>query len=520
MSIELTGQDLTIEEVVAVSRRGEKVAPLGEAALERMRASRAWIEAALADDQAAIYGVNTGFGPLAQERIRPEDTRQLSRNLVLSAVSGVGPPLAPDLVRAMMLIRLNTFAQGLSGVRPELAEVLRQMLETGVTPYVPSKGSLGASGDLAPLAHLAAVLSRGDGDEDYSGQAWFGGELLTGAEAMQRAGIDRIRLEAKEGLGLTNGTNFMVAAAALALSDAANLLRHAELAAAMSYEALLGLRAALDPRLQQANRQPGQLRTAENLERLLDGSRLVDSQPERVQDAYSLRCTPQVVGPVRDLLEFLAGRITDALNAATDNPLVFAEGEQPGSISGGNFHGQGPALWLDTLAIAAAQLGAISERRVFRMTTPELSAGLPSMLVRGAGLESGLMMPQYTAAALVSDNKTLAHPDSVDSIPSSANQEDHVSMGANAARHALEVVENLTQILAVELLTAAQAIELRDDGPTRLGQGTTAVFHAVRQRVPFLEHDRPLSPDMAALADLIRSGQLVAAAEAAIGARL
>lgn len=516
--IELSGDDLTIGQVVAVARQGQPVQPLSPEVVKRLQDSQAWVEQALTDQQAVIYGVNTGFGPLAQVRIPADQARQLSRNLVLSAVSGVGPPLAQDLVRAMMLIRLNTFAKGRSGVRPQLAELLRGMLNQGVTPLVPSKGSLGASGDLAPLAHLASVLSKGP--DGYSGQAWFEGELMSGQQAMQLAGLERIELQAKEGLGLTNGTNFMAAAAALGMHDARNLLRHAELAAAMSFEALLGITAALDPRLQRANRQPGQVRTAENLLRLLEGSRLVNSRPERVQDAYSLRCTPQVLGPARDLLAFLEQRVTDALNAATDNPLVFVDGDDAGAVSGGNFHGQGLALWLDVLGITASQLGAISERRVFRMTTPELSDGLPAMLVHDGGLNSGLMMPQYTAAALVSENKTLTHPDSVDSIPSSANQEDHVSMGANAARHTLEVIENLTQILAVEFLTAAQAIELRQDGPDRLGQGTAAAFARIRQSVTFLEHDRPLAPDMAALAELIRTGELVEQAEQAIGTEL
>jgi histidine ammonia-lyase len=412
----------------------------------------------------------------------------------------------------MLLIRVNTFANGLSGVRPVLADTLIRMLNSGVTPYVPAKGSLGASGDLAPLAHIAVVLSK-DPDpraDEYTGRAWFGGELMSGAEAMKRAGIERVELEAKEGLGLTNGTNLMAAAAALGVYDAENLLRHAEIAAALSFEALLGNSSALDDRLHQANRQPGQIATAANLRRLLEGSRLVDSRPDRVQDAYSLRCTPQVVGPVRDVLVFLRERVTGALNAATDNPLFFGES---GAISGGNFHGQGLALWLDLLGLAAAQLGTISERRSFRMTTPELSEGLPSMLVLNPGLDSGLMMPQYTAAALVSDNKTLAHPDSVDSIPSSANQEDHVSMGANAARHALEILENVRLVLAVELLTAAQAIDLRPEGPSRLGRGTAAAHRRLRESVTFLDRDRQLSPDIEALAELIGSEQLVQAVE-------
>lgn len=517
--VSLTGENLTIEQVEAVGRWGEEVDRLDADVVSRLRASRSWVDRALAEDAAPVYGVTTGVGPLAHIRIAPHQTRQLSRNVVLSAVVGIGPPLGEDIVRAMMLIRVNTFAKGFSGVRLELADTLRDMLNKGVTPYVPAKGSLGASGDLAPLASIAAVLSKGEHpeDEDYSGRAWYQGELVSGQEAMDRAGIPRLVLEAKEGIGLTNGTNFMVAVAALGLRDAQGLLRHAEIAAAMSFEALLGLTAALDERLQQANGQPGQIQTANNLRRLLAGSQLVDTMPERVQDAYSLRCTPQVIGPIRDMLTFLEQRVTDALNAATDNPLFFGEGQV---VSGGNFHGQGPALWLDTLSISIAQLGTISERRVFRMTTPELSEGLPSMLVETSGLDSGLMMPQYTAAALVSDNKTLAHPDSVDTIPSSGNQEDHVSMGANAARHAMEILENVRQVIAIELLTAAQAIDLRSDGPNRLGKGTAAAYREIRKRVSRVDHDRPLSPDMEALAQLIASDTVIEAAEQAIGGEL
>ena len=332
---------------------------------------------------------------------------------------------------------------------------------------------------MAPLAHIAAVVSAGEHD-DESGPAWFGGELLSGAEAMERAGIERVVLGAKEGLSLTNGTNFMVAAAALGLYDANNLLLHAELAAALTFEALLGLTTALDERLQVANGQPGQIQTARNLKRLLTGSQLVNSDPSRVQDAYSLRCTPQVLGPIRDMLGFLNERVGAALNAATDNPLFFDGGD---SISGGNFHGQGPALWLDTLSIAVAQMATISERRTFRMTIPELSNGLPSMLVKSSGLDSGLMLLQYTAAALVSDNKVLSHPDSVDSIPSSANQEDHVSMGANAARHTLEIIENVRHVLAIEMLTAAQAVDLRQEGENRLGVDTAIAHSKIRDEV-------------------------------------
>ncbi len=506
---QLDGEQLTIEDVVAVARHGEKVAPLASRVEERMRASYQWVEHTVQEGKTTIYGVNTGFGPLATVSIPPDQTRKLSRNLILSCLAGVGEPLAPEVVRAMMLIRANSLAKGYSGVRPVVVATLIEMLNRGVTPYVPAKGSLGASGDLAPLAHIAVVLTR-DGeaaDGGYSGKAWYRGELLSGAEAMRRAGLERLVLEAKEGLALSNGTTFMAAAGALGVYDAEILLEQAEVAAALSLEALLGISAAFHPALHRANNQPGQSATAANLLRLIEGSRLIDSVPQKVQDAYSLRCTPQVLGPVRDTLAFLRARFTGAINAASDNPLIFVDlpGEGPRAVSGGNFHGQGPAMWLDFLAIAVAEIGDISERRTFRLLDPALNGGLPAMLVHSSGLDSGLMIPQYTAAALVSDNKTLAHPDSVDSIPSSANQEDHVSMGANAARHALEVIDNVRHIVAIEMITAAQAIDLRPDGPARLGRGTRAAYHTIRQHVPFMQHDRETTPDIQALVKVMQA---------------
>jgi len=520
--IELTGETLTIEQVVAVARHGERVAPLGGEVRTRMQHSHAWVDESIRQGGKVIYGVNTGFGSLATRQIAVEEARQLSRNLILLCVCGVGEPLAEDVVRAMMVIRANMLAKGHSGVRPALAQTLVDMLNAGVTPFVPGKGSLGASGDLAPLAHIAVVMTRDveGGDDGYSGQAWFEGELLSGEEAMARAGIERLVLEAKEGLALSNGIDFMAAAGALAVSDAENLVRHAQIAAALSLEALLGMSAAFDPALHDVSGQPGQQQTAARILRLVEGSQLVDSALERIQDAYSLRCTPQVLGPIADTLAFLRGRFTLALNAATDNPLIFPVG--PGSasyrvLSGGNFHGGGPAMWLDFLGIALAEVANIAERRVFRLLTPELNGGLPSMLVPSSGLDSGLMMVQYTAAALVSDNKTLAHPDSVDSIPSCANQEDHVSMGANAARHALEILDNVRNVLAIEFLTAAQAIDLRPNGPARLGRGNTAAYATVRQHVAFLEHDRETTPDIQVLAGLIQSGELLEAVKSALG---
>lgn len=516
--IQLTGDALTIEDVVAVARQHAPIAPYSVEVVERMEVSQRWIAETIASDQATVYGVNTGFGSLARVRIKPDEARQLSRNLILTCLVGVGEPLPIEVVRAMMLLRANMFARGNSGIRPEVAGLLIEMLNRGVTPWVPAKGSLGASGDLAPLAHIAVVLTRDESEDGgYSGQAYFEGELMSGGEAMSRAGLERAVAEAKEGLALTNGTAMMVAMGALAVHDAETIISHAEIAAALSFEALGALSSALHPALHAANRQPGQIATAAKLRTLLGGSQHIDSDTARVQDAYSLRCTPQVVGPARDTLAFLRERFTAALNASSDNPLLFTDDGESYAISGGNFHGQGPSMWLDFLGIALAAVGNIAERRIFRLVTPELSNGLPAMLAPHSGLDSGLMMPQYTAAALVSDNKTLAHPDSVDSIPSCANQEDHVSMGANAARHASEIVANVRRVIATELLTATQAIDLRENGSVRLGPATRAAYDVIRGQVAFLEHDRETTPDIERLAEVIASEDIVRAVEHVTG---
>ncbi|MEI8131070.1 MAG: histidine ammonia-lyase [Leptolinea sp.] len=510
--VKLTGQTLTIEQLVAVSRNKEQVADLGDDVQARMRRSHEWVVNSIKHEGKIVYGVNTGFGSLANRQISTSEARKLSRNVILLCVCGVGKPLPEDVVRGIMLIRANMLAKGHSGVRPRVAQTLIDMLNSGVTPVVPEKGSLGASGDLAPLAHIAVVMTRDleEGDGGFSGDAIYQGEQISGFEAMRRAGINRLTLEAKEGLALTNGIDFMAASGALAVYDAENLLRHAQLGAALSLEALLGLSAAFDPALHAVSNQPGQQRVAANIRSLCKNSRLVDSLPEQVQDAYCLRCIPQVIGPIIDTIEFVRQRFTAAMNAATDNPLVFpaAESTEMRAISGGNFHGQGPAMWLDFIGIAMAEVANIAERRIFRMLTPELNHGLPAMLVPTSGLDSGLMMVQYTAAALVSDNKTLSHPDSVDSIPSCGNQEDHVSMGANAARHCLEILENVRNVLAIEFITAAQAVDLRADGTARLGQGTAMVYKEIRKNVTFLEHDRPTSPDIEDLSKFIHEGYL------------
>jgi histidine ammonia-lyase len=519
--ITITGTGLSIEDVVAVAQRGEKIAPLPPEARERMERSLTWVEAAVTEGTRKIYGVNTGFGALANTSIPAADASRLSRNVILKCCAGSGEPLLEPIVRAMMAIRASTLARGLSGVRTDLAESLIRMLNRGVTPFVPSKGSLGASGDLAPLAHIAVVLTRepdGSNREDHSGRAWFEGRLMSGADAMEAAGIPRLVPGPKEGLALTNGTTFMLAAGALAVTEAERLLDHADISAALSMEALLALSSAFHPLLHDANGQKAQTDAAARIRALLYGSRLIDSDPGRVQDAYSLRCVPQVHGPARDAVAFVRSRLESLLTGTSDNPLVFPDADGGGrAISGGNFHGQGLAFWHDLLGIVIAEVASICERRCFRLLTPELNAGLPSMLVANPGLDSGLMLGQYTAAALVSENKTLAHPDSVDSIPSSANQEDHVSMGANAARHALEILDNVRTVLAVEFLTAAQAVELRDRGSERLGRGTAAAFRQIRSRVRFLEHDRPLTPDIEAIADLIGSDTILAEVRQALG---
>lgn len=508
--IHLTSESLSIADVLAVARQQVEVAAYAPEVVARMNESYRWVADTIERGNTIVYGVNTGFGSLARERIALEQTRQLSRNLILTCLVGVGEPLTLEIVRAMMLIRANMFARGNSGIRPQVAQLLIEMLNRGVTPWVPCKGSLGASGDLAPLAHIAVVFTRDESDNGgYSGQAYFNNTLMSGAEAMAQAGLTRVVLEAKEGLALTNGTTFMVAAGALAVYDAEVLIRHAEIAAALSFEALCGLSEALHPALHEANKQAGQAKTAANLRAMLEGSQLIDADTSRVQDAYSLRCTPQVIGPVRDIVAFLKERFASALNAASDNPLIFLDQKEPVKVSGGNFHGQGPSMWLDFLGIALSAMGNIAERRIFRLVTPELSNGLPAMLAPQSGLDTGLMMPQYTAAALVSDNKTLAHPDSVDSVPSSANQEDHVSMGANAARHTLEIVDNVRYILAIELLTAAQAIDLRTDGPAQLGHASHIAYEGVRRYVPFMDRDRESTPDIEKLAEVIRAEHIL-----------
>jgi histidine ammonia-lyase len=511
--IPLDGSHLTLDDLIAIARHHAPVA-LADAARPRIEASRAWVEDVVARGAPTVYGINTGFGVFANVPIRAEQSARLMRNLILSHSAGVGEPLPEDVVRATIAIRANTLAKGFSGVRVRVIEILIEMLNRGVHPIIPAKGSVGASGDLAPLSHLVLVMSRdADDREDESGEAWFRGERMSGKRAMQLAGIPRIELQAKEGLALNNGATVSAALAALALADAENLARHADIAVALSLEAIVGRSSPFDERIHRAAGHAGQIETAHNIRALIAGSRLIDST-RKVQDAYSFRCAPQVIGAARDALGYARKIISEEINAATDNPLIFLDIEEENKArSGGNFHGEAIALATNLLALAVAEIGSISERRIFRLTSAHLSDGLPMMLVEGGGTNSGLMMAQVTAAALVSDNKTLAHPDSVDSIPTSADQEDHVSMSTNAARRAREIVWNTTRILAIELIAAAQGIDLRlknlGRGVEMLGEGTRIAHARIRRVIPFLERDRVLSDDIERTVELIASGELL-----------
>jgi histidine ammonia-lyase len=482
---------------VAVARDRRPVA-LAAAAVERMNASREVVAAVVAEGR-TVYGVTTGFGDLSNVRIDPAETAGLQVNIVRSHAAGVGEPLPAEVVRAMMLLRANALAIGLSGVRPEVVQLLVDMLNAEVHPLVPSRGSVGASGDLAPLAHLALVLIG-------EGEAWLDDAGPgPGGEALERAGLRPLTLEAKEGLALLNGTQLMSALAALALHDARRLAVAGDVIGAMSLEAMQGTAAAFDEALVAARPHPGQVAVAAHLRRLLDGSEIGASHadsPHRVQDPYSLRCIPQVHGAVRDALDQLERVLSIEMNAATDNPLVFPDGRV---VSGGNFHGEPLALTMDYAKTAVIELASISERRAARLVDAHLS-GLPAFLTDAPGLRSGLMIAQYTAAALVNELQVLAHPASVDTIPTSANQEDHVSMGATSGLHLRDAVDRAEAVLAIEALCAAQGLDHR--APLRPGEGVAHAHARLRAMVPHLAEDRTPAPDIAAVRELLRAGEL------------
>jgi len=504
--IAVTGDDLAVDHVWAVAFEGAP-ASLSEEAKERMRAGREIVEAAAADP-ARTYGVNTGFGRLVTKTIPRELADELQIRLLRSHACGVGDPYPDEIVRAALLLRANALATGSSGTRVEVAELLVECLNRGVLPRVPSRGSVGASGDLAPLAHLALPLIG-------EGEAWVDGELVGGRDALARVGLEPIRLHAKEGLALINGTQFMASFGALGVVRARRLAAAADIACALSIEALQGSRQSFRPEIQALRPLPGQAASAENVLRLLERSRVVESHRwcDRVQDAYSLRCAPQVHGACRDLLRYVEKTVAVELNAGTDNPLVLLESAE--IVSNGNFHGQPLAFALDALAMAVSELASISERRTERLVNPSLSEGLPAFLASDGGLNSGFMIPQYVAASLVSENKALSHPASVDSIPTSAGQEDHVSMGNAAGLKAWQVLANSERALAIELLAAAQAVEFL--APLAPGRGSEAARSFLRTLSPRLSEDRALSGEIEAVATAIRDGALGAAVEAEIG---
>jgi histidine ammonia-lyase len=504
----LTGEDLTAADVWAVAVERQDAAPLSEEARRRMAAAREVVERAVHGAQEHTYGVNTGFGRFVSKTIPENLTEELQLRLLRSHACGVGDPYPDAVVRAAMLLRANALAKGNSGARIETVELLLQCLNRGVLPHVPSRGSVGASGDLAPLAHLALPLVG-------EGTAWYEDELLAGAEALRRAGLEPVRLVAKEGLSLINGTQFMAAQGALGLVRAQRLARAADCACALSLEALQGSRNSFLPQIHALRPLRGQAASARNVTRLLDGSAIIESHRwcDKVQDAYSLRCAPQVHGASRDLLDYVEYTVGTELNAATDNPLVLVDDDL--LVSAGNFHGQPLAFALDVLAMAVAELANISERRVERLVNPNLSDGLPAFLTADGGLNSGFMIAQYVAASLVSENKSLCHPASVDSIPTSAGQEDHVSMGNASGLKATQVIANSERALAIELLAGAQGVEFL--APLEPGRGVRATHAFVRTLSPRLKEDRPLSADIEGVAAAIRDGSLVAAVEAEVG---
>jgi histidine ammonia-lyase len=502
----VVGESLTLDDVLAVAR-GDMV-ELSPAAVTRMDAARAVIDRKVEAGD-TVYGVTTGLGSLANVRLEPEEVRRLQHDLLRSHTVGVGRALHEWEVRAMLLLRAHVLALGHSGVRSLVVERLLDFLNLEILPIVPEQGSLGASGDLAPLAHLALPLIG-------EGEVSFRGDRIPGYEALERAGLERLALEPKEGLSLINGTQGMLAVGLLALGRGRALAKAADVAAAMTIEAILATDRPFDERLQRLRPHPGQASSAGNLLRLLEGSEIVQSHADSahlVQDAYSLRCAPQVHGAFRDALAHATRVLEIEVGSVTDNPIVLPDDDEV--VSGGNFHGQPVAQVLDYVAAATVTLASVSERRLYRLLDPASNNGLPAFLVERAGVNSGFMIVQYTAASLVSESKSLAHPASVDSITSSAGQEDHVSMGMTSARHARDCLSNAEVVVALEALAAAQALELRR--PLTPARGTAAALGVFREAVPFLERDRELKPDIDDAIELVQSGVLVAAVEEALG---
>jgi len=506
MDTVLLGYDgMTLAELVAIARDGAPVDISAEATTELVKSSR--LIAKWVAGEKKVYGVTTGFGNLADVSISKADTRRLQRNLLMSHASGVGQPLDTEAVRAVMALRVKDLLRGNSGARPQTVRLLVDLLNAVITPVVPEKGSVGASGDLCPLAHLALVLI-GLGEADVNG------ERLPGAEALQRCGLSPVDLDSGEGLALINGTQVMTGIGGLAVYDAVALGKLIDIAASMSLEVLMGSRTEFDPRIHVLRPHPGQARVAANMLKITNNSDIVSSHKDcgRVQDAYTLRCSPQVHGASHDAVQYTRRVVETEMNSSTGNPLIFNDTET--FLTGGNFHGQPVALAMDFMCMAVAELANISERRIERLVNPKLS-GLPAFLVSDGGLNSGFMIAQYAAAALVSENKVLSHPACVDSIPTSANKEDHVSMGTISARKCREVVKNTENVIAIEFLCAAQALDLFTN--LKPGEGSLAAYRAIREAIPHLDQDRVMNTDINTLVGLMRSGQITDAVERAVG---
>ena len=501
----LNGENLSLDQFIKGVRNGNHIL-LGEDAKKRVINARRMIADAL-NSKRIIYGLTTGFGALSDVVISEEQTKQLQKNILMSHAAGIGNYLDVETTRGVLILKINNLAKGYSGIKPDTLKTLIELFNKGVYPLMPEKGSVGASGDLAPLAHLALVLIG-------QGKAFYNGDILNGKDAMESTGINLVNLDAGEGLALINGTQVMTAIGAITVYDAMNLLKTADIAAGMSLEVLLASNIELDKKIHEVRPHPGQIISADNLRRITQNSEIVSSHKDcsRIQDAYSIRCSPQVHGASLDALHYAKRVIEIEMNSATDNPLVFSETNQ--IISGGNFHGQPIALALDFLTIALSEIANISERRIERLINPQLS-GLPAFLIKDVGLNSGFMIAQYTAAALVSENKVLAHPASVDSIPTSANKEDHVSMGTISARKCREVLKNAEFVISIELLCAAQAMDLFTN--LKAGAGTVEAYKLIRKHISHMEEDRVLSDDINTMYKLVHEGKIRDAVEKKIG---
>ncbi|MDP2631756.1 MAG: histidine ammonia-lyase [Candidatus Uhrbacteria bacterium] len=508
MSIILTGSDLTIEDVVKVARHHERV-KIAASAEEKLQKARDFVDR-LVDEGQVVYGVTTGFGQFKNVVISKDQTTILQTNLIRSHATGVGEPLSQEDVRASILVRINSLLQGHSGVRPIVIERLVDLLNDDIYPFVPCKGSVGSSGDLAPLSHIMLVIMG-------EGEVIIDGKRKPSIEALNANEIEPIQLISKEGLALNNGTSVMTGIGALGVYDAKRLAKHFDIALGMSLEVMMGTLSAYDPRVHALRPHPGQIKVAENVRKLCADSEIMASHKDcgRVQDAYSLRCAPQVHGASRNAIAHIEEVVTRELNSVTDNPLLFPDDNE--AISAGHFHGEPIAQVMDYLKIAVAELANISERRIAKMVDPSTSEGLPAFLIpeAQAGLSSGFMIPQYVAAALVSENKVLAHPACVDSIPTSANQEDHVSMGTIAARQAREMIQNAESVAAIEMIMGTQGVDLRS--PLVAGRGTRVVHEIIRRAVPELLEDRIMYKDIETVQAMIKDERILRRVEDAIG---